>query len=138
LKPHLSDDQLIDLLYGVEQVTPHLAECEACTARFEAFEQRHRESIPTVPVTGEFLAAQRRQIHARLDQRPVTRLKWVPALVAACLLFVMVLVHRPTPAPVTHTDSGDAQLFSEVYSMEQSSVEPAAAAPIHELFEDNQ
>jgi hypothetical protein len=31
----------------------------------------------------------------------------------------------------------DAQLFADVYSMEQS-LEPSVAAPIHTLFEENQ
>jgi hypothetical protein len=38
---------------------------------------------------------------------------------------------------VLHTDAAaDAQLFSDVYAMEQSS-EPRAAAPIHALIEEN-
>jgi len=136
---HLTDDQLIDRVYGIEPDggSAHLAECDVCSARWSAFEQRHREMIPARPVAAEFLTAQRRKIYLRLDQQPGTRLKWVPALVAACLLAVMVLVHRPAQPPARNPDTGDAQLFSEVYSMEQST-EPRAASPIHELFEDNQ
>lgn len=135
---HLTDDELIDRVYGIEQDgSAHLADCEECAARWRAFEQRHREMIPALPVTAEFLAAQRRSIHSRVGQQPNTRLKWAPALVAACLLALVVLVNRPAPAPVQHADTNDAQLFSEVYSMEQST-EPRAASPIHELFEDNQ
>ncbi len=135
---HLTDDQLIDRVYGMEPdgASAHLAECDACGARWRAFEQRHREMIPATPVSAEFLTAQRRKIYSRLDHQPGRRLKWAPALVAACVLAVVVLVHRPAP-PAPRTDSGDAQLFSEVYSMEQST-EPRAASPIHELFEDNQ
>jgi hypothetical protein len=135
---HLTDDELIDRVYGIENDgSSHLSECGECTARWHVFEQRHRDMIPATPVTAEFLAAQRRSIHSRLDRQPSTRLKWAPALVAACLLAVAVLVNRPAAVPVPHADAGDAQLFSEVYSMEQST-EPRAASPIHELFEDNQ
>lgn len=135
---HLTDDELIDRVYGIENDgTAHLAACDECSARWQAFDQRHRAMIPATPVTTEFLAAQRRGIHARLDRQPATRLKWAPALVAACLLALAVLVHRPAPVQAPHSDAGDAQLFSEVYSMEQST-EPRAASPIHELFEDNQ
>ncbi len=134
---HLTDDELIDRVYAIaDDDSAHLAECSECAARWQAFEQRHRQMIPAAPVTGEFLAAQRRKIYARMDQRP-SRLKWAPALVAACLLAVVVLVNRPASAPAPRVDSGDAQLFSEVYSMEQST-EPRAASPLHELFEDNQ
>lgn len=136
---HFTDDQLIGRVYGIEPDggSVHLAECEDCSARWQTFERRYREMIPALPVSSEFLMAQRRGIYARVDRQPALRLKWVPAGVAACLLAVVMLVHRPAAAPVMHTDSNDAQLFSEVYSMEQSA-EPRAASPIHELFEDNQ
>jgi hypothetical protein len=45
----------------------------------------------------------------------------------------------PVAAPhsVSHADpAADAQLFSDVYAMEQSA-EPRAAAPIHALIEEN-
>ena len=64
-------------------------------------------------------------------------MRWVPALAAACLLAIGVLVYRPAPRLACTPDPSDAQLFSDVYSMEQST-EPLAAAPIHALFEDNQ
>ena len=48
-----------------------------------------------------------------------------------------MFVYRPAAAPPHAHRCADAQLFSDVYSMEQST-EPMAAAPIHELFEDNQ
>ena len=65
-------------------------------------------------------------------------MKWAPALAAACLHD-----HRPggvpAHAPLARSASIRAtrKLFSDVYSMEQST-EPQAATPIHELFEDNQ
>jgi hypothetical protein len=65
--------------------------------------------------------------------------KWVPAAAAAFVVAVALLIYHPSapsPAP-PKIEVSDAQLFSEVYSMEQST-EPRAAAPIHGLFEDNQ
>jgi hypothetical protein len=63
---------------------------------------------------------------------------WAPALAAAALLAIGIAVYRPAPAPAPlRPDAADAQLFADVYSMEQS-VEPSVAAPIHSLFEDNQ
>jgi hypothetical protein len=102
-------------------------------------------------VSSDFLAAQRRKIYARLGEAPRARMAWAPALVAAGLLVICgVAVYRPLSAPApgvvkfashdspraAQPDAADAQLFSEVYSMEQS-VEPSVAAPIHTLFEDN-
>jgi hypothetical protein len=44
-------------------------------------------------------------------------------------------VHAPDPAP--GVELNQEQLFSDLYSMEQS-VEPLAAAPIHALFEGSE
>jgi hypothetical protein len=138
MTPHLNDDQLIERLYGVAE-HPHLDGCVPCSARFKELELRRAELVHPTTVSSEFLAAQRRKIYSRLEEKPHAGLKWAPALAAACAIAIGLFVYRPTPTtvPVTKSDSGDAQLFSEVYSMEQST-EPRAAAPIHALFEDNQ
>ena len=143
---HLSDDELIDRLYGLGD---HAHECAQCDARLRAMEQRRVEIAAATPVSGDFLAAQRRGIYSRLGQSPKLQLSWAPATVAALCLAVagLVVLHTsaPVPAPsglvshaVSHTDAAaaDAQLFSDVYAMEQSS-EPRAAAPIHALIEEN-
>jgi hypothetical protein len=135
---HLNDDQLLDRLYGLA-AHPHMESCPDCAARYREFERRKGELAEPGPVSTDFLALQRRKIYARLDERPHWGLKWAPALAAGCAIAIGLLVYRPTaaPTPASHPEAGDAQLFSEVYSMEQST-EPRAAAPIHALFEDNQ
>lgn len=134
---HFSDDELLDRLYGIADNDDHLESCPECASRSTALEKRRRELAQPEPVSTQFLAAQRRAIYSRLGEQPHSRMKWAPALAAACLLIIGLVVYRPIAAPPVHTDSGDAQLFADVYSMEQST-EPQAAAPIHELFEDNQ
>jgi hypothetical protein len=142
---HLSDDELIDRLYGLGDAAH---ECPQCDRRLRAMEQR-RVEIAATPVSGDFLAAQRRGIYSRLGQSPKLQLSWAPATVAALCLAVAGLFVLRTPAPVpapsgvvshavSHSDAAaaDAQLFSDVYAMEQSS-EPRAAAPIHALIEEN-
>jgi hypothetical protein len=142
---HLSDDQLIDRVYGLGDAAH---ECAQCDRRLRAMEQRRVEIAAVTPVSGDFLAAQRRGIYSRLGQRPKVQLSWAPATVGAlCLAIAGLVVLRtpervPVPAgvvsqAVSHTDAAaDAQLFSDVYAMEQSS-EPLAAAPIHALIEEN-
>jgi hypothetical protein len=44
-------------------------------------------------------------------------------------------VARGVAQGVAHSEVSDEQLFSDVYSMEQSD-EPRAAVPMHALFED--
>jgi hypothetical protein len=151
---HLKTDELVNRLYGLEgrggEQDAHLAGCPDCRARWE--EMRIIRGVVSTPetVSSDFLAAQRRKIYARLGEEPRTRMAWAPALAAVALLAIGVAVYRPLSAPSpgfshfanhdsrpAQTEAADAQLFSEVYSMEQS-MEPSVAAPIHTLFEDNQ
>ena len=135
MSEHLNDDQLLDQLYGLSERHSHLDTCQDCARRWA--DLRERRAVLAIPeeVSWERLAAQRRAIYSRLGEQPRKPMKWVPALAAACLLVIGLIVYRP--AQPAHQDSGDAQLFSDVYSIEQST-EPLAAAPIHALFEDNQ
>ncbi len=132
---HLSTDELLDRLYGIAGEDAHVEQCPECAQRFGELRGRRASLTAGQEIPSEFLAAQRRRIYSRLGEQPRTRKAWAPALAAMCLLVIGVLIYRPA-APV-HTESADAQLFAEVYSMEQST-EPRAAAPIHALFEDNQ
>jgi anti-sigma factor RsiW len=135
---HLSDDTLLDALYGLADHELHLRECAICAQRFSEW-QRKRESLAGAAdggVSSDFLAAQRRKIYERLERPEPKRLRWVPALAMACLVAVGVLVYHPAtpPAPQQRADVSDSQLFSDAYSMDQS-LEPSAVAPIHALFE---
>ena len=137
---HLTDDELIDRLYGICR-NPH--ECADCERRLRLLEVR-RSAITAPPETpASFLAAQRRSIYARMGERPRTP-GWLPTTVGVlCLAAASLIVYRasaPIPRPVSHAAAhvdqvSDAQLFSDVYMMESS--EPHAAAAINELLEEN-
>jgi hypothetical protein len=120
--------------------------------------------VKEAAVTNDFLLAQRRAIYARLDRRSGFQTRLAPAALATAFLLVTGVflarphpVYRPlvsvNPASVAVAEEqsaepgadqntaerlgvgrNDEQLFSDLYSMEQS-VEPRAAAPIHALFE---
>jgi hypothetical protein len=142
---HLSDDELIDRLYGLGDSVHQCAECDR---RLREMERRRAQIASSAPVSGDFLAAQRRGIYSRLGQQPRSRLSWAPATVGAlCVAAAGLIAYhsgRPASAPMpvpaqysaSHSDAADAQLFSDVYAMEQSA-EPRAAAPIHALIEEN-
>lgn len=138
---HLKTDELIDRLYGLESVSTgeHLDRCADCRSRWNEMLQVKAELASPPTASNEFLAAQRRNIYARLGEERKTRMAWAPALAAAALLAIGVAVYRPAPAPVhlAVPDAADAQLFADVYSMEQA-MEPSVAAPIHTMFEENQ
>ncbi len=134
MSEHIHVDQLLEHLYGAE-AHPHVDSCPECSARLKDLQRRRAEAASGVPVSAEFLAKQRSAILARVDRPRIN--KWIPALAAACAVALGLFVYRPSaPAPRV-VDSGDEQLFADVYSMSQST-EPRAATPIHELFEDNQ
>ena len=137
MNTHLTNDDLLNRLYGLAGDDSHLESCAECARRWSdlrALRAQFLRAAAAGEEPGGFFAAQRSKIRSRLEREPHTRMRWAPAAVtAACLLAVGLFVHRPVAAP--RTDAADAQLFSEVYSMEQS-VEPLAAAPIHALFED--
>lgn len=145
---HLNFDELIDRLYGVGR-NPH--ECAECEARLREMELRRARMTAPVEASSDVLAAQRRSIYARLGEKP-RGMSWAPAAAGAlCLAAAGVIVHHASTEPVrpaghaavahargaAHADpAADAQLFSDVYAMEQS-VEPRAAAPLEALMEEN-
>jgi|HubBroStandDraft_2_1064218.scaffolds.fasta_scaffold498285_1 hypothetical protein len=140
MKKHLTIDELVDRLYGVEgggPVSNHLDDCEECSERFLELRERRAMAAEPTAASYEFLAAQRRNIYARMGEQPRAGMKWVPALAAAaCLAAFSVFVHHPE-AQVAKPEIVDPQLFADVYSMEQS-MEPLAAKPIDALFDQDQ
>jgi len=140
MKKHLTIDELVDRLYGVgadDHLSCHLNDCDECSKRFRQLRERREMAAEPAPASYEFLATQRRDIYARMGERPRARMQWVPALAAAaCLLAAGVFVNRPV-VQVAKPEIVDPQLFADVYSMEQS-MEPLAAKPIDALFEQDQ
>jgi ferric-dicitrate binding protein FerR (iron transport regulator) len=139
---HLSEDVLLDAIYGIADAESeaHAHTCAECAARVSEWRER-AGVITNSEISDEFLAAQRRQIYARIEgsSLPMSRRVWwwAPALAMAAALIVGIVVwpqHRVAPAN-SHAEVSDVQLFNEVYSFERSA-EPSATAPVHALFED--
>ena len=148
LDPHLNDDELIALLYGRGDGETHLADCSECSERWSAMHSAlgmaRVGSSKAMEVSGRRLAVQRLQVLERLEQPSSVLLgwRWVPVATAASLLAAAMFLHqRPgvpqqaPPAPAVVNSEADAELFTDVYSMEQD-VEPKAAAPIRALFQE--
>ncbi|HEY7334414.1 MAG TPA: hypothetical protein VH639_05995 [Bryobacteraceae bacterium] len=139
---HLNNDELLDQLYGIgsSEAKSHLLQCAVCAARYAAFERRRAEAATATDVPNDFLAAQRREVYARLGDDPNRHVRWAPAVAAALLLALGMFLQWPeqrvseSPAPAARAELTDEQLFSDVYSIEESP-EPRAAAPIQGLFE---
>ncbi|GEM_PF-728115 len=169
LTPHLSDDELIRLLYGIGDAGSHLAVCAECDARWAEMQQAlgRTRAESAVEISTRRLAVQRQEILKRLEmpERRSYDRGWIPAAAAASLVAVALVlslssgsrssgsrssgsrssgsrssgpqsgVSAPQPAPAAAASAeSDAELFTDVYSMERD-VEPRAAAPIHALFQ---
>jgi hypothetical protein len=147
---HLSEDALLDAVYGIagSGAEAHLRGCADCSQRLHEWHEKRAATAARDEISGEFLAAQRRMIYERIERRSPKRWLWAPGLAAACALAVGVFVYHPAlqsvlPYPAAHrqtpqrADISDAQLFGDIYSLEQAA-EPAAAAPARALFEEQQ
>ena len=134
---HWSEQDFINDIYGIGPADRHLEACAACRDRKAWMRARKELLIREPQLPEEFLAAQRRAIHQRLQQpsRPVSRLAPVFAVLVLAI-GVFLMRQSPPPAPQQDQASSDAQLFSDIYALEQSS-EPRAAAPVRALFEEN-
>jgi anti-sigma factor RsiW len=143
---HLSEDALLDAIYGIagSDAETHLRRCPDCAQRLHEWHEKRAGAAANVEIPGEFLAAQRRKIYERIERPSRKRWLWAPGLAAACALAVGVFVYHPVPQhtapqsqPAQRAEISDAQLFGDIYSLEQV-VEPAAAAPARALFEEQQ
>jgi hypothetical protein len=157
MNPHLTSDDLLNRLYGLGEAEgesgKHLLDCQECAARLRGFKVRQTEAVAAsgaaVEVSNEFLASQRRQVYARLEEPAAFHGRWAPAALAAgFLLAAGLFLYHPAPQKIAHqapahpvaaqrAELTDDQLFSNIYSLEES-VEPRAAAPIRALFEGDE
>lgn len=148
LSAHLNDDELIALLYGLGDPDGHLAACAECTERWDAMRRAlgmvRAASTGAGEISGRMLAAQREQILNRVARPAARSWSWIPVAAAASLLAVTLFFNRasfterPAPPPPSAVKAeSDAELLTDVYSMEQD-VEPRAAAPIRGLFQEAQ
>lgn len=136
---HWKEQDFIDHLYGLSGDVGHLDACAGCRDEWNRIRARKAEVAREPTVSYELLAEQRRNIYRRLDREPALPLqRIVPAFAAALVLIVGLVVSQPwahTKAPAP-TAVSDAQLFSEIYALEQSS-EPHVAKPMRALFQEN-
>ncbi len=149
---HWTDDQLIEHLYGIRAEDEHFSFCQHCRERAVAMQSR-RQSIEQEfgaedEVSFDFLAAQRRRIHARLGQTaPWWQVfhvrRWAPAAAALFVLSGGLIVVKETQPfgigdhahQVVKANVSDAQLAAEVSQLADDS-EPSPTAPLQALFEE--
>lgn len=143
---HLTDDQLIDRLYGMDPAgDAHLDVCPECASRWETLQEKRGQIVGQVP-QGVLWSEQRRQILERVEGGPEPswnwRRAWAPVLLTSVVLAAGVWIYRPAsppqPSPVAAAvDTVEAGWFEETYSVMQPD-EPRAAGPIRVLFEQQE
>lgn len=101
---------------------------------FEDWLHTRVRSLPEPEVSAEFLAAQRRSIYSRLNERRHSiAMRWAVTMAMLSLMLAggLTLEHRHKSAPALSDD----QLFSDLSAMEQTN-EPKAIQPIEGLFRE--
>ena len=131
---HWTETDFQHWLYGLKDADRHLDECLRCRSESERLSAERRRIIAEPEVPHEFLAAQRRGVYRRLEERPRNVMAWRWVLSTAMLLvmvigFTVSRMHNQSPG------ISDEQLFSELAAMEQRA-EPKAIQPMHSLFEE--
>ncbi len=133
---HWTDEELFALVYDVRPGDDHLAKCVSCAKRLKAIRSGLENFQPVgIEVSPDFLAGQRRAIHARIHakRRPFPIIL-VPVLVTL-MIFAVVMVRRPSsiqPPPKQHIS--DSELFDDIFSRISDPL-PSSAEPIRSLFE---
>ncbi len=136
---HLTDQQLVDRLYGIEGagLAGHLEACPECQARWNRVIQRREVAASVEPVAAEFFQQQRREIQDRIAKPSSVFEMWVPATIALVLGLGLVMT-RPGPKPVNLAPEEtaavvEANWFEDTYSAGRQ-LEPSATSPIRRLF----
>lgn len=136
---HWTLDELTDRLYGIRDEDEHLTSCRECSEQLKHLNLQRAANAAAPEIGPAVLAAQRAAVLDRAGLGGVRMPRWIPALTAvAAILAVAVFAHRPAPVAPPQDESAvtsDAQLFSDIYNIEESA-EPLAAAPIHALFQE--
>jgi hypothetical protein len=132
---HWTENDFQKWLYGLKEQDAHLETCGECRTELERLHVARQRILAAPQVSEEFLAAQRRQIHGRLNQasRNFAPLRWALSVAMLLLVVAGLTLPRFRKSPVILTN--DEQLYSDLAAMEQTS-EPKAIQPLHKLFEE--
>ncbi len=139
MRKHLSDEKLIDMLYGLGPDGGHLQDCEWCRARWDRLAVRRKQLLQSRPeLPADLLVRQREAIRERIQARSESGFasRLAPALATLCLVVVALVLSRPAPEPQPTRAANDSGLYTEIYSLVESP-EPLAAEPIYGLFDND-
>jgi hypothetical protein len=134
---HWTDDELFARLYDVRPEDDHLAKCVSCARRLDAIRSRYgNQQLPQAGVSPEFLAAQRRAIHARIHAKRHSLPRILVPAIVTLLVAAIVIAYRPgSVTPPAKQPISDSELFDDVFHRISDPL-PSSAGPIRSLFEE--
>ncbi len=134
---HWTDDELFARLYDVRPEDDHLAECASCARRLDAIRSRYQnQQLPQAGVSPEFLAAQKRAIHARIHAKRHSLPRILVPAIVTLLVAAIVIAHKPgSVAPPAKQPISDSELFDDVFQRISDPL-PSSAGPIRSLFKE--
>ncbi len=139
MRTHLTDDDLLRMLYGLEPQSGHLDECPACRTRWEKLSVRRGELLERrAELPADLLARQREAIRERIQARSESGFfpRLAPALATVGVVVLALVLSRPSPEPQPTRAANGGGLYTEIYSLVESP-EPLAAEPIYGLFDND-
>ena len=77
---HLSDDALLDAVYGIagSVAEAHLRRCADCAQRLHEWHEKRVAVVESVEVPNDFLAVQRKKIYQRIERPSRKHWLWAP------------------------------------------------------------
>ncbi len=131
---HWTPEQMLDHLYGLRAADEHLEACQECSARAKSLALSRSRSAAPPEISDDFLAAQRRRIHARIGSpvRGWHPLRWAVSAMAVLVIVLGLSMYRSNPVV---TPNHDDQFFTEISTMAQNPA-PQAVQPIEALVQD--
>jgi hypothetical protein len=140
LSGHWTDEELVNVLYGVGPEGKHLEGCADCQARLTDMRANRAKVETAQDVSFDFLAAQRRAIYQRIEQPARWWSSFSVRRVAAGIATVAVLTgsaymyEQNRAVEMAKERAADAKLLQEVSAMAMDSGS-ASAEPLQGLFE---
>lgn len=130
---HWTDEDLIQHIYGIGPEDAHIEKCFDCQERLSAMQASRIAVERPEEVSFELLAAQRRNVYARVSQPVRWNVRgWVSVAATVLVIAGGLIVYEQDHHKVRVSDT---QLALDASRMAADSV-PDAAAPLKALFQE--
>ncbi len=135
---HLSDDELIDRVYGLGGAGPD--GCPECEERWRRVRERRQRVTESPEVSPYLLAVERRKVLDRIEVRaaPVVWRRILAPVAVAAMIAISVGLQMPAPRPqptIARAQPLDDRVLFEQVFRDMARTEPQSLAAVRNLFE---